>query len=88
MVICAIEALLGVQLIPHPTDAEAFRRLALVLIGLYALAILHVDAAGRSPARVERLAQSAPGYVSTAREGRIAGSLLLSAFRFFPRDGV
>jgi hypothetical protein len=42
MVICAIEALLGRERVPHPTDAEAFSRLARVLIGLDALGILHV----------------------------------------------
>ena len=42
MVICATEALLGMQRIPHPTAAEAFRWLARVLIGLDDLGILRV----------------------------------------------
>jgi len=39
-VVGAIEGLLGLRLIMRPTDAEAWRGLALVIVGLYSLGIL------------------------------------------------
>jgi hypothetical protein len=51
----------GLALVRRPASAAVWSGLGLIILGAYALGLARLDPAGRSPVRLERLAESVGG---------------------------